>query len=851
MSRYLSLICAVFGAENNPDHEKFRKLTCMLKAFESTFPAALLTAMFIAVGIQSYSQIRVQGYVYDQNAKSPVPFANVMTFGGNRGAATDTLGHFSFLAPNSADSLRITNLGYQPEIVSIANLPDTIFMRSVATELGVFSVTPGVNPAFAVLDRVVAHKKINNTAANHRLRYNEYQKIRFDLNHFTEKIKKNILVKPFDYLWENEGVDSNGVRYLPALLIEKSIEHFQNPGKEAKAIVQGEKVTGLSGPRLMDFANDLYILPDIYESFIPVLDKNFPSPIHDGYQRYYRYYLMDSIPVNGRKTYLITYKPKFVSQRAFSGVMRIDSASSAVVDISLKFDVQANVNFVRSYLITQSYELLNDSNWVVGTSRVLGDFTVVENSSDLTGFFGRKVSVFDQYELDTEYDDRAFSGPLKKITSDTAHQRTDAFWQQKRKVPLNEADRGIEEMIARLDADPKFIFRKNLILAVGSGYIPLAGGSIGDIYTFYNYNQVEFGRFKLGGRIKETESRPFQLEAFGAYGLRDDRWKYGLSGYYRFDLASRKKLWLGAEYKNDIEQLGRSYNLIPIDHVFASIGQFENDDSRYYMRRASAFAAIQPVTGISFLADYRHENYETIFLSRGDAAGFIDQVYTSGSVGITAKLSWLNTKMNPFYEDPSALKKRFARIPDIYVHTRYGAGELGSDADYWQTRLTIQQYIPVGNAGYTRYRLEGAKTWGEMPYVFAELPYANQILFNDELALNLMNFMEFYTDEFVQLSVAHHFDGWILDRIPLIKKLKWRSFLFSRTLLGRANLSNPYLDNLPDQTTILQQPYYEWGFGVENIFKFARVDFVWRETANPSLQNHFRFMVKPSFRFSF
>lgn len=815
-----------------------------------TYRNTFLGGLFLLLWISGIAQVQVEGYVYDRGASTPIPFANVMIIGGQRGAATDTLGYFGFTAPSLSDSLRITSLGYRPKKIRVDNLPDTIFLEAVATELGVFNVTPGENPAFAVLDRVVMNKEANNTYANHKLSYEEYQKVRFDLNHFTDKIKKNFLVKPFDYLWENEGVDSNGVRYLPALLIEKSIEHYQKFGEE-KSIVQGEKVTGLSGPRLMEFSNDLYILPDIYEAFIPVLDKNFPSPIHDNYQRYYRYYLMDSLPIDNRKTYLITFKPKYVSQRAFSGIMKVDSTSSAVTDISLKFDVQANVNFVRSYLIVQSWKQLSGKHWVVDSSSVLGDFTVVENSSDLTGFFGRKVSVFDRYEVDATFDDRVFSGPLTVVTSDTASVRTEQYWDQKRKLALNEFDQGIEAITDRLEADPKFIFRKNLLMTVGTGYLPVGIGQIGDIYTFYNYNQVEYGRFKLGGRIKATETRPFQIETFGAYGLRDNRWKYGLSGFYRWDLNRNQKLWLGGEYRYDIDQLGRSFNLISIDHVFASFGQFELDDSRYYSRRATAFAAVQPVTGLTFLVDYQHETAETIFLSRSDFSDYIDQQYTSGSVGMTARVSWLNTKMTPFYNDPSALRKRFAPLPDIYVNGRYAAESMGSDADYLQMRLTLQQFLPVANAGYFHYRVEGAKTWGEMPYVFAAVPYTNQTLFNDDIANNLMNFMEFYADEFVQVNLTHYFEGWILDRVPLIKKLKWRSYVFTKGLVGSANTSNPYLSDLPDRTALLQKPYYEWGFGIENIFKFARVDFIWRETPNESFQNHYSFMVKPSFRFSF
>ncbi len=802
-------------------------------------------------GADLFAQREVQGYVYDAYSGLPVPFANVSVLAGTRGAATDTLGFFRFNAGAGADSLRISSLGYRTKRVALPLVNDTIRLTPQAAHLGLFEVRPGVNPAFAVLNRVVVAKPRNHPFAMSEIQFEEYQKIRFDLNHFTDKIKRNFLLRPFDYLWENEGVDTSGIRYLPALLVEKYIQHFRQNNNE-RSIIQGEKITGLAGPRLMDFVSDLYIMPNVYENFVQIFDKQFPSPIHDSYQRYYRYYLMDSVEVHGRKTYLIAYKPRFVSQRAFTGLMKIDSVSSAVRDITLRFDVQANVNFVRSYLIRQSYKPFEEQYWVVDTSAVLGDFTVLENASDLTGFFGRKVSVFGSYSSDVQADKSLFAGPLAVVSADSARLRDREFWETRRLVELDKDDAGIEAVSDRLAEDPRFIFRKNLLLSIGTGHVPWGPFEVGDFYTFYSYNQVEFGRFKLGGRLRETDKRPFEINAHGAYGIRDERIKYGLSGYYRHDIDQYRKMWVGGELRDDIDQLGRSFNTIRIDHIFSSLGQFRNDDSRYYSQRARGFFAVQPLVGLTLMADYTREQFETIWLSEAlFAKPYVHQRYNAGSVGITAKLSWLNTKLRPFYDDRNDVQKRFGPIPDIYLEARLGAPELGSEVGYQQARVAVQQYIPVANAGYFHFRVDAAKTWGNMPHVFAFMPLANPIIFNDQLSFNLMNFMEFYVDEYAQLAMAHHFEGWILDRVPLVKKLKWRSFVFAKALIGDARTDNPYLADLPTATAVLRQPYYEWGFGIENIIKFARVDFVWRYTDQPSLQGHYFFLIKPSFRFQF
>lgn len=803
--------------------------------------------ILLCKGFTVTAQQNVSGYVFDEEDKRPIPFANVLVMRGQEGTATDTNGFFTFKCDKSFDSVRVTSLGYYATTTPIKDSL-VIYLTPKSTELGEFTVAPGENPAFAILDKVIANKTKNKMSSK-QMAFKEYQKIRFDLNNFSDRMKKTFFFKPFDYLWETEAVDSNGVKYVPAYIVEKYIHHYSKDENTQKSIVEGFRQAGMAGPRLVEFVDDLYILPNLYENFITVFEKNFPSPIHDNYKLYYKYYLNDSVEINERKTYLITFKPKYVSQRAFVGILKVDSATAAVKDISMKFNVKANVNFVRSYLIRQSYSYTENQYWLVDTSSVVGDFTIAEGSENLTGFFGRKTSIFHDYELSPDFKAGLFEGPLEIEYSDLAEVRKDEYWNEARPSKLDTTDRKIFNVIDRLENDPKFIFRKNLLKSIATGNIPVGPVEIGDFYTFYTYNQVEFGRFKLAAKIREKSYRPYQIKAFGAYGLRDNRWKYGLSGYYKF--KTRKKyqhFWLGLSYKNDIEQITRSYNLIPLDHSFSAIVQYKNDFTRTYVRRSTGYFAFQPVVGFTIKADYEHEVYETINLNK---ANFITHQYVNSSFGLTAKLSWKNTDLSPYYNDSKDINKRFSSVPDLYVEGRYGSLEFGSISEYYQLKATLQQFIRVGNLGYFKYRITGGKTWGNVPYVFLNLPYANQSLINDRLAFNLMNFMEFITDEYVAVFLAHHFDGWILDKIPLLKKLKWRSLVYAKGLFGRANKSNPYLLEMPLQTAYLEKPYYELGLGFENIFKFFRVDFIWRLTDAPSHQKHFWFMVKPSVQFTF
>jgi hypothetical protein len=102
----------------------------------------------------------------------------------------------------------------------------------------------------------------------------------------------------------------------------------------------------------------------------------------------------------------------------------------------------------------------------------------------------------------------------------------------------------------------------------------------------------------------------------------------------------------------------------------------------------------------------------------------------------------------------------------------------------------------------------------------------------------------------VTLHAEQHFEGLILNRIPGINKLKWRLFCFGKAYWGDiSEKNNESIYLFPENLKPLTKGYYEAGFGIENIFKIARIDFTWRLTEGAG--KYYYFLVKPSFRFSF
>ncbi|MFT6501028.1 MAG: hypothetical protein ACJASQ_001138 [Crocinitomicaceae bacterium] len=816
---------------------------------------------FVSFPTASLSQsTTIEGFIYEDSTEIPISFAKVYILGTQIGTFTDTNGYFILSTPSKKiirDSIRINYLGFIAQVIPIlkdetqsvvVNLKSSLFL-----DLGDVTVRPGENPAWRFMRKLIAEKKNNNPEMLNYSSFDEYSKVRFDLNHFTDKIKKTLLFRPFDYIWDNTQVTEDGIQFLPVLITERFSEHYYRKSpRDNKDIIISEKKTGLAGPNLVNFTNDLYITPNIYDNYIEILGKSFPSPLNDNYKNNYKFYLMDSSRMDGIKTYKIRFVPKSKRDLAFTGEMYFDSTTYAIKEITLKFDLMANVNFIRSYYITQFFSQVDSMHWMPSETRVVGDFTVFENSSDLTGFFGRKQSYYSNYTVNESIDKAVFKGIEKFEISDSTLVRDEAFWLTHRPTALTTEEKGLQEVSKRVAADPAFKIRKYLAITAGTGYIPFKPFELG-ILSMASYNSIEKIRLKLHLRTNPNQKFPIHTNSYLAYGFGDARLKYRLGGFSRLN---KKNTWrIGGYYSHDIEQLGRSFNQIAIDHVIGSVVQVGQSSSRNYVSSFESYLEKELFQGCIARFGYFNQQFEAIdgqpfreFVSLGDTSNV--NGFNAAGFRATFKFSFLFDKLKGEFYDKNDLYAEKRRFPDAAITYDYSDKKLfGSNFDYQKVKMSIRQKVNAKKLGYLNYTVEAGKTFGAVPYTFLDIPFGNQLLIADAYSFNLMNFMEYASDQYVMVHATHHFDGLILDRIPLINKLKFRSFIFGKTFIGSlsdANNQQRYL--FPEGLNPISAPYFEFGFGLENIFKFFKIDFIWRPT--PGVDEYYKFLVKPSFKFA-
>jgi hypothetical protein len=155
-------------------------------------------------------------------------------------------------------------------------------------------------------------------------------------------------------------------------------------------------------------------------------------------------------------------------------------------------------------------------------------------------------------------------------------------------------------------------------------------------------------------------------------------------------------------------------------------------------------------------------------------------------------------------------------------------GVIGSDYNYQKLQIGFSQWFNIGPLGWSKYMIQAGKVWGTLPIQLLKLHEGNETYIYDPYAYNTMNYYEFVSDEYIGISYVHHFDGFFFNKIPGVKKLKFREMLYGKALIGRLSDANWNYNIMPETTFTLSSPYYEAGFAIENILKVFSIDFIWR-----------------------
>lgn len=735
---------------------------------------------------------------------------------------------------------------------SVSAVPDTLAkvvnLEEVTVKPGKEHYSKKNNPAVDFVGRIRENAELGHPLRKDNYNFERYERITIALNDIADSIGTDGgLLKKFQFL--NEYVDTSEVTKKPILplSIKEKVSNIYNR-KDPRAT--REFITGLRRKGLDDISNqeaiqtvleDFFREINLYDNDITLLTNRFVSPLSKIGPDFYKYYLSDTIVVNNDSCAIVSFVPRNNATFGFVGrlTVALHDPTMFIRHASMTLSPKANVNFVKSLHIDQTFERLDDGTRLKTSDVLTVEFEVIPNTQ---GLYAQKYTTYRNHNFDKSDRPELYDRLGTTYASADAFLKDDTFWEARRGSGTSVSEREIGSMIADLRSVSIYKWVERAIGILVSGYVPLGKSDkveFGPVNTLVSFNDVEGTRFRIGGVTTANLSKHWFSRGYVAYGTKDHKWKYSGEIEYSFNEKKRHAREfpvhsIRLRHKYDTDAVGQDYEFTNPDNIFLSLKRMK-DTLMIYQRSTALEYTLELDNNFSVSASVSH--------IRQEATRYIPFRFSDGSM-----LSHLDftpfTLTLRYAPGEKFMQTKSHRIPvnlDAPVfqisHTYAPGGKFGG-CKYTvnKTEMSFQKRFWLSAFGYIDAIVKGGHVWSTSPFTALLIPNANLSYTIQPESFALMSPMEFITDSYAVFDMTYWANGAIFNYIPYLKKLKLREVFAFRGVWGHLSDKNDprhnrWLPQFPIEANpakMTSTPYMEISAGIDNIFRVLRVDYVWR-----------------------
>lgn len=829
------------------------KKTYKILIYALFFWGATVTGVSLAFA----QKTTITGTVRDAVTKETLPYVSVFFNDTRIGTQTDIDGNFKISTNEDYNQLKFNYVGYEVLVKNIVvgqTQKIDVLLKSNAQSLNEVTIIAGKkrysnknNPAVELIRQVIEHKDANQPKAYETVQYKEYEKMLFSMSNISEKFKNKRMFRNYQFLFqEQDSTQIGGKNLLPIYIQEKLANQYLSfsPDK-SKTVVLAEKQVQFDS-RFIDnegmkaYFDRMYQNINIYDNNISVMSNDFLSPIANSSPTFYKFFITDTLKNQSPNVIELSFTPRNKGDMLFEGKIYITmDGNYAVQRASFGVNKNINLNFVRALQIDLDFEKNVDKRYYLSKSNLIADFGINKNKG--LGFTGERSVNYKEYQTNIEIPDTVFSGKKIEVLAG-AGKRSDDFWLKNRLDTIPEKQLKIYSNIDTLQNLPSFKRTMQIVTLLFAGYQNLGPYEIGPVNTFYSFNNVEGFRLRLGGRTTPELSKRYYFENYAAYGFKDEKWKFFLSATYSLNNKSIYKFpqnYIRASFQRDTKIPGQELQFVQEDNFLLSFKRGVNDMLLY-----NDFYRIDYVkefeNRFSYAIGFKKWSQTPaggLYYADAGSNAFIYRLTTS-----EFSVSLRYAKNEKFYQGKIYRTPIIDRYPIYNLKYTMGLkGLLGGEYNYHNIMGSVDKRFYVSQLGFTDVRLEAGYIAGKLPFPLLAVHRANQTYAYQLNSYNLMNFLEFVSDHYASINIDHSFNGFFLNKIPLLNKLKLREIISFKAIYGGLRDENnpektntgiykmPTYENGMQRTYSLnKEPYMEGSVGLGNIFKLLRVDLVKR-----------------------
>ncbi|SHG09602.1 CarboxypepD_reg-like domain-containing protein [Dysgonomonas macrotermitis] len=819
----------------------------------------------------------VHGIIRDSVTNKPVEYATVRFDGTNVGKLSDDDGKFSVSNSSGNGKLIISLMGYDTKTVNVPiNQVSRLEIKLSASgvQLGEVVIrrtkekySKKDNPAVELIKKVIENKHNYLVTSRDYYMNDEYDRILFALNDYqsAKGLLKNM--KFLSKYADTSLIDNKSILPFSVRETTSNLYYRKNPKATRRVITayQNQGIDQEINTESIDaIVAEVFKEVDITDNTINLLLHDFVGPLSSTSSvNFYKWYIIDTVSIDQKRYVNLGFVPFNTRDVGFIGNIYVQpEAPYAIKKVSFRVPNRINVNYVDNMLVTQEFEEKSPDLWVPVRFTTAIDLSMY----NMAKFYVQKERTFSNFIFDLPLE-AAFSGSAPVIYLSDYKKQKDGYWNNNRPDALNK-DYRMDEMMVEFRQNKVIDITLKVADILSSQYVPTSREEeknkldIGTPLTFYSYNHLEGNRIRLTASTTKFFHPHFYLYGYGAYGTKDGKWKYYGEATWAFNRKNYHKDEyprhnLSIAYKYDVNPLGQRFLQAERDNILLSF-KAKRYNNMTYDRMAEINYLHEYYNGFSYNLFGRTHDENAAGDLRFERRNEDDMLIEMGNIKTTeVGLNLRYAHDEKFFQQ----RRRRRSLPSKGViltlsHTIGLKDVLNGQFNYHKSALAIDKEFwiaPYGRLGVT---LKGEKVWGKVPFPILLSANANSSVTIQRGSFYMLKPLEFLNDSQFTWDVSYRMGGWLFNRIPLIKGLKWREVAGFRGFFGDLNKKNnpDYNRNLmifpEDSRTMGKKPYMEYSVGIENIFQFFRVDYVRRLNYfdTPGIDKHgFRISFDVSF----
>lgn len=721
------------------------------------------------------------------------------------------------------------------------------------------------NPAVELMRKVIAAKANHELERNDFVRYNKYQRITTALDNITQEMVDSVklLQKPL-LRRQIEFCEQTGKFILPFNYSETVTQHLyrRNPQLERNYVLgtNSEGITDLIpiGDNINQVLTSVFTDVNIYDDQLMLFERKFTSPLSSRAAiSFFQFFIEDTVKVDGHEAIQLNFVPQNPQDFGFSGrIWILHDGTYRVYKCILNLPLRSSVNWVNNLVIEQKFTDLPNGQRVLQTDDLFAELGILKKHRQLVL---HRSTNYTQISTDSIPD--IYFLPKDKRREGTYEIKDSAFWASHRVDTLSWGESGMKGMSDRMHEVTDNNFWMYLARSIIVNNFETSSGvnrsrfDIGPVMSMVSKNFIDGWRFRLGGQTTANLMPHLFFKGYAAYGVGSRRW-YGMG---EVEYSFLRKKYSPIEFpRNSITLQWQSDVFSPGDLMWQNGRDKDNAWTSFkwtsvehmmFQRQWLARYEVETNNHLGIKLQFKHSRITpcgALFYQRLDSphpayTTTADDVHHLRTSEITLSLRWapgeeiINSRHRRQYVNHN--NPVFA-----LSHTFGIKGLFGSDYRYNTTELTAYERIWLNSYGRIDLNFRGAIAWNKAPFPLLLMPVANNSYIITRDMFYMIQNLEFVNDRYASLQVQWDLSGKLLNRIPLLKKLKLREVIGFKMLYGHlSDKNNPdlnpgdhdlfYMPSLHGQSivhTMSHTPYMEFSVGLHNILKCIRIDYVRR-----------------------